>query len=66
MYRRPVYDENIKALIPIYRQKQEELRKNIKLTGVKHEIKLIAGCDSAFIEDKILSIFVIFEYPSLK
>jgi deoxyribonuclease V len=60
------YDENITKLISKFKLEQEELRKDIKLIKPKNPIRIIAGCDSAFLGDYIISIFVMFKYPSLE
>lgn len=58
--------ENISKLLIEYKKKQLEIKEKIKLIKPDFSINLIAGCDSAFLLDTIISIFVIFEYPSLK
>src|SRR4051812_25263899 len=66
MYPPIKYDDNIRNLIVRFKKQQEELRKKIVLKKPEGGIKIIAGCDSALIDDKIFSIFVMFNYPSLE
>lgn len=58
-------ESNISQLIRSFKSTQEELRKRIKITKPQNPIKFIAGCDSAFFEDKIISVFVIFDLETL-
>jgi deoxyribonuclease V len=49
-----------------FKKEQEELRSKIILKRPKSPIKFIAGCDSSILGENILSVFVIFTYPTLK
>ncbi len=66
MWKKFVYDDITSELITKFNHEQKALQKNIILKKPDHSPKIIAGCDSAFLEDYIISIFVMFEYPSLK
>ncbi|AMM50445.1 endonuclease V [Rufibacter sp. DG15C] len=46
--------------------KQEELRQQVILQKPDFELKWLAGCDSSFIGENILSVFVLLKYPSLE
>lgn len=48
------------------KEKQEELRRDIILKKLEKEITIIAGCDSAFFDDSIISVFVSFTFPELQ
>lgn len=48
------------------KEKQELLRQQIVIEKFTKPIHIIAGCDSAFIDDTILSVFVLFSYPELQ
>ncbi len=52
----------IKSLI----KKQNELQEQVKIQPLKHSVKIIAGCDSSLVGQKIFSVFVMFKYPSLE
>jgi deoxyribonuclease V len=57
---------SLNPLIAQLREKQIQLRNQIKIQPLTSPIKTIAGCDSAFIGDYIFSVFVIFSFPDLK
>jgi deoxyribonuclease V len=48
------------------KETQDKLRHQIQLTPLPSNITTIAGCDSAFVGDQILSVFVVFSFPELK
>lgn len=54
------------GLIAKLTKEQEQLRSKIILQKPRNEIKIIAGCDSALIDDQIFSVFVMFSYPELE
>jgi deoxyribonuclease V len=54
------------ALVASLKEQQQQLRQKIQVTPLTKPVHLIAGCDSAFIGEYILSVFVIFSYPSLE
>ncbi|AKQ46603.1 endonuclease V [Rufibacter radiotolerans] len=47
-------------------EKQEQLRQQVILQKPDFELKLLAGCDSSFIGENILSVFVVLTYPELE
>lgn len=46
--------------------KQEELRQQVILRKPDFTLKWLAGCDSSFIGENILSVFVLLKYPELE
>ncbi|GAA4312604.1 deoxyribonuclease V [Nibribacter koreensis] len=46
--------------------KQEELRQQVIIQKPDFKLKWLAGCDSSFIGEKILSVFVLLKYPELE
>lgn len=54
------------GLISELTEKQRQLRKQLIIQKIDRPIHIIAGCDSALLDNKIFSVFVLFEYPSLK
>jgi deoxyribonuclease V len=54
------------ALTKVFKQKQEQLREKVILQKISQPIRVIAGCDSAFIGEDIFSVFVLFSYPDLE
>ena len=58
----PVDPELIKSLTA----RQNELQKQVILQKPDFTIKFIAGCDSSFIGENILSVFVLLSYPDLQ
>lgn len=61
----PNYVPITTELISNLKSQQQELASQVKLQPLPQDIKLIAGCDSALIDDEIFSVFVIFTYPEL-
>lgn len=57
----PELQTNIDELTTV----QKKLREQVQLIRPPSDISVIAGCDSAFMGDTILSIFVTFSYPDL-
>lgn len=47
------------------KEEQQQLQQKIVLQKPRFKINYIAGCDSAFVGNKIVSVFVIFTYPDL-
>ncbi|WP_205504197.1 deoxyribonuclease V [Rufibacter psychrotolerans] len=47
-------------------EQQEKLRQQVVLQKPDFELKLLAGCDSSFIGENILSVFVVLRYPVLE
>lgn len=52
--------------IALFKAEQTALRQRIILEPPTQPIKIIAGCDSAFVGDTIVSIFVMFSFPELE
>jgi deoxyribonuclease V len=55
-----------KGLLTKLEKKQNYLREKIVITKLIRPVKIIAGCDSAFHENTITSVFVLFTYPDLQ
>ncbi|ALI98468.1 deoxyribonuclease V [Rufibacter tibetensis] len=47
-------------------EQQEILRQQVVLQKPDFDLKLLAGCDSSFIGENILSVFVVLSFPELK
>ncbi len=58
----PVDPELVKSLTA----RQHELQKQVILQKPNFDLKFIAGCDSSFIGENILSVFVLLRYPDLQ
>ncbi len=58
----PVDPELVKSLTA----RQNELQKQVILRKPGFDLKFIAGCDSSFIGENILSVFVLLSYPDLE
>jgi deoxyribonuclease V len=59
-------DPQALLMIPELREKQNQLRNQIKIQPLAQPVRTIACCDSAFIGDFIFSVFVVFSFPELK
>jgi deoxyribonuclease V len=46
-------------------EEQEKMRQQVRIEPLKKDIKTIAGCDSAFLGETIVSVFVVLSYPEL-
>lgn len=55
-----------KGLLEKLTLEQEQLREHIINTPLSSEITVIAGADSSIMGEQILSVFVMFRYPSLE
>jgi deoxyribonuclease V len=64
-FRRFTPTPETEALLPKLTAEQNQLRDQLKLQPLPHPPQLIAGCDSAFIGEQILSVFVVFSFPEL-
>ncbi|RNI31592.1 endonuclease V [Rufibacter latericius] len=53
-------------LVKSLTEQQETLRRQVVLQKPQFELKLLAGCDSSFIGENILSVFVVLKYPELE
>jgi deoxyribonuclease V len=53
-------------LVKTLTAQQEELRQQVVLQKPDFELKLLAGCDSSFIGENILSVFVVLSFPELQ
>ncbi|WP_210463370.1 deoxyribonuclease V [Rufibacter roseolus] len=53
-------------LVKTLTEQQEVLRKQVVLQKPDFDLKLLAGCDSSFIGENILSVFVVLTYPELE
>lgn len=53
-------------LVRTLTEQQEKLRQQVVLQKPDFELKLLAGCDSSFIGENILSVFVLLRYPELE
>jgi deoxyribonuclease V len=53
-------------LIRSLTERQKELSQQVIIQKPDFDLQLIAGCDSSFIGDHILSVFVLLQYPSLE
>ncbi|MBC3539232.1 deoxyribonuclease V [Rufibacter sediminis] len=53
-------------LVKTLTEQQENLRRQVLLQKPDFELKLLAGCDSSFIGENILSVFVVLTYPELE
>lgn len=62
---RPKLSPQEKHLLLEMKEAQQRMRQSVKLRPLRKKITTIAGCDSAFIGDNILSVFVILSYPEL-
>lgn len=54
-----------KQLLLEMKEAQQHMRQSVVLRPVQQEITTVAGCDSAFIGENILSVFVVLSYPDL-
>jgi deoxyribonuclease V len=66
MFYREKYTRLPHGLITELTEKQRKLRSQIKLQSQDAPITTIAGCDSAFLGDQILSVFVVLSFPDLQ
>ncbi|MBA9079604.1 deoxyribonuclease V [Rufibacter quisquiliarum] len=53
-------------LVRTLTEQQEKLRQQVVLQKPDFDLKLLAGCDSSFIGENILSVFVVLTYPELE
>ncbi|WP_082893457.1 deoxyribonuclease V [Rufibacter ruber] len=53
-------------LVRTLTEQQEKLRQQVVLQKPDFDLKLLAGCDSSFIRENILSVFVVLTYPELE
>ena len=53
-------------LVKTLTQRQQEMAQKVVIQKPDFELKLLAGCDSSFIGEKILSVFVVLKFPSLE
>ncbi|RDC62889.1 endonuclease V [Adhaeribacter pallidiroseus] len=58
----PVDPELVKSLTA----RQNELQKQVILQKPDFDLRFIAGCDSSFIGENILSVFILLSYPDLQ
>lgn len=54
------------ALLKSLKDRQEEMSRQVIIARPDFTIHTIAGCDSSFIGDNILSVFVLLSYPELE
>ncbi|GGK88048.1 deoxyribonuclease V [Rufibacter glacialis] len=54
------------VLVKSLTEQQEVLRQQVRLQKPDFHLKLLAGCDSSFIGENILSVFVVLTYPALE
>ncbi|WP_051359655.1 deoxyribonuclease V [Adhaeribacter aquaticus] len=54
------------SLLTELTQKQQEFSKKVIMQKPDFDLKIIAGCDSSFIGENILSVFVLLSFPDLK
>ena len=65
-FRRFTPTPETELLLPKLTAEQNQLRSQLKLQPLPQPPQFIAGCDSAFIGDHILSVFVVFSFPELE
>ncbi|MFB9863535.1 deoxyribonuclease V [Rufibacter immobilis] len=53
-------------LVRTLTEQQEKLRQQVVLQKPTFDLKLLAGCDSSFMGEHILSVFVVLKYPELE
>ncbi|MFC6997224.1 deoxyribonuclease V [Rufibacter roseus] len=53
-------------IVRVLTHQQESMRQQVKIQEPDFELKLLAGCDSSFIGENILSVFVVLKYPELE
>lgn len=64
--RYPTLTPELSKQISELKETQQTLRSQTKIESILQPIQYVAGCDSAFIGEKILSVFVVFTYPELE
>jgi deoxyribonuclease V len=67
-YYRPYLPQTpeLQLLTAQLREQQQQLRKDVMLSPLSQPVQNIAGCDSSFIGENILSVFVVLSFPELE